>query len=399
MTELRSGVREDDAGLVDYAVVTWRHWRLVGSALGIGLCLAVATSLLLPRIYVSTATLIAPKEGTNTGLLGGLAVMSGLVQQAPTVSVPSLTPNRDMLVSILKSRTMAKALVDRHRLRERYRSRYVEDAIKVLDDRVRVLVSKEGVISVRVEDTDPQVAADMANFYVDELDRLVARYGMSEAGNQHSFLTTQLAHARAALDGAEEKLRSFQEKHRAVALQEQTRGAIEAAARLKGEIMLAEVQLQVFRNFATESNPETIALRGRIDELRRQLMKLESSDGVLRAAGQRDQRDFTVPLPKVPEVGIELARLMRDVKVQETLVVLLTQQNEQARIAEAKDLPVVQILDRAVPADRQARPRLRLNLAIGGATGLFFGIFLAFFVDYISSYRNRLKRLPEAGAN
>jgi uncharacterized protein involved in exopolysaccharide biosynthesis len=294
---------------------------------------------------------------------------------------------------------MAKALVDRHRLRERYRSRYVEDAIKVLDDRVRVLVSKEGVISVRVEDTDPQVAADMANFYVDELDRLVARYGMSEAGNQHSFLTTQLAHARAALDGAEEKLRSFQEKHRAVALQEQTRGAIEAAARLKGEIMLAEVQLQVFRNFATESNPETIALRGRIDELRRQLMKLESSDGVLRAAGQRDQRDFTVPLPKVPEVGIELARLMRDVKVQETLVVLLTQQNEQARIAEAKDLPVVQILDRAVPADRQARPRLRLNLAIGGATGLFFGIFLAFFVDYISSYRNRLKRLPEAGAN
>ena len=381
-----------DGGLIDYALVVWRHRRLVGGVLAVGLCLTALVSLLLPRMYESTATLIAPKEGPNTGLLGSLAVVTGLVQQTPNMSVPSLTPNRDMLVSILKSRTMAQTLITRLRLQERYGARYMEDAIRKLEDHVRILVSKEGVISVRVEDTEPQVAADIANLYLDELDRLVGRYGTSEAGNQRSFLTTQLAQARVGLDSAEEKLRRFQEKNRAVALQEQTRGAIEAAARLKGEIMLAEVQLQVVRNFATESNPDTVALRRRIEEMRRQLVKLESSDGVMRGIGQREQGDFTVPLPKVPEVGIELARLTRDVKVQETLVLLLTQQNEQARIAEAKDVPIVQILDRAVPAERHARPRLRINLAIGGVTSIFVGIFLAFLIDYVRNYKSRRDR-------
>jgi tyrosine-protein kinase Etk/Wzc len=381
-----------DGGLIDYALVVWRHLRLVGGVLAVGLCLTALVSLLLPRMYESTATLIAPKEGPNTGLLGSLAVVTGLVQQTPNMSVPSLTPNRDMLVSILKSRTMAQTLITRLRLQERYGARYMEDAIRKLEDHVRILVSKEGVISVRVEDTEPQVAADIANLYLDELDRLVGRYGTSEAGNQRSFLTTQLAQARVGLDSAEEKLRRFQERNRAVALQEQTRGAIEAAARLKGEIMLAEVQLQVVRNFATESNPDTVALRRRIEEMRRQLVKLESSDGVMRGIGQREQGDFTVPLPKVPEVGIELARLTRDVKVQETLVLLLTQQNEQARIAEAKDVPIVQILDRAVPAERHARPRLRINLAIGGVTSIFVGIFLAFLMDYVRNYKSRRDR-------
>ena len=393
MTGLHDG-RADrvDGGLVDYAIVVWRYRWLVMSVLAAGLCLSAAVSLLSSKMYEATATLIAPKEGTSSGLLGNLAVVSGLVQQAPNVSVASMTPNRDMLVSILKSRTMAQSLVSRFRLQDRYRARYAEDAIRTLEDRVRILVSKEGVISVRTEDTDPQISADMANFYINELDRLVARYSTSEAGNQRAFLTEQLAHAKVALDGAEEKLRRFQEQNRAIALQEQTRGAIEATGRLKGEIMAAEVQLQVIRNFATESNPEIIAIRGRIEEMRRQLTRMESDDGALHGQTQRGKREFAVPLPKVPEVGIELARMTRDVKVHETLVTLLIQQTEQARIAEAKDLPMVQALDRAVPAERPSRPRLRLNIAIGGVTGIFVGIFLAFLADYVENWRRGQRR-------
>jgi len=389
MSERHDGaVDRVDAGLVDYAIVVWRRRWLVMSVLAAGLCLSAVVSLLMPRVYEATATLIAPKEGTSSGLLGTLAVMSSLAQQTPNVAVPSLTPNRDMLVSILKSRTMAQALVTSLRLQERYHARYAEDAIRTLEDRIQILVSKESVISVRAEDSDPQIAADMANFYVKELDRLVARYGTSEAGNQRSFLTAQLAQAKVALDGAEEKLRRFQEQNYAVALQDQTRGAIEAAARLKGEIIAGEVQLQVMRNFATESNPETIALRGRIEEMRRQLKQMESGgDGLVRGQKQLTQRDFVVPLPKVPEIGTELVRLTRDVKVQETLVVLLTQQAEQARIAEAKDLPMVQALDRAVPAERPSRPRFRLNVAMGGVTSIFVGLFLAFLVEYVKNVR------------
>jgi uncharacterized protein involved in exopolysaccharide biosynthesis len=173
-------------------------------------------------------------------------------------------------------------------------------------------------------------------------------------------------------------------------LQEQTRGAIEAAARLKGEMMAAQVQLQVMRNFATDANPELVALRRRIEEMNRHLTQMQYGDGEARQPVDRgERRDFTVPFARVPELGLELARLTREVKIQETLVTLLTQQVEQARITEAKDLPIVQVLDQAVPADRHSRPRLGLNLIISGATSLFCGIFLAFVVEYVQGTSRR----------
>jgi uncharacterized protein involved in exopolysaccharide biosynthesis len=358
-------------------------------------CLAAVVVTLVvtirePRVYRSTATLLVPKETMGGGLLGGLAV-SGVARELPGFSIPSLTPNRDLLLSVLKSRTMAQAVVERFGLQARYHAKYMEDAIVALQAGVSMTASKEGVITVAVTDTDRVLAAQMANFYLDELDRLVARFGTGEAGRQRGFLTEQLARAHAELDGAEDGLRRFQERNRAIVLQEQTRGAIEAAARLKGEIMAAEVQLQVMRNFATDANPEVVSLRRRIGEMNRQLSQMQYGDGPGRKAGpSRDGRDFMVPFSRVPEVGLELARFMREVKVQETVVSLLTQQIEQAKIAEAKDLPVVNVLDRGVPAERPVPTRLRLKLSVACATGLFAGIFLALAIERVKALSPRM---------
>src|SRR3989441_11371365 len=156
-----------------------------------------------------------------------------------------------------------------------------------------------------MEDIDSGEAAEIANFCVERLDRLVAQYSTGEAGKQRMFLTQQLARAKADLEVGEQALRGFQERNRAIVLQEQTRGAIESAARLKGEIMASEVQLQVMRNFATEANPEMVALRRRIDEMKRQLAQMQYGDNAPRSQTlANDRRDFTVPFPKVPEVGI-----------------------------------------------------------------------------------------------
>lgn len=173
---------------------------------------------------------------------------------------------------------------------------------------------------------------------------------------------------------------------------EQARGAIEVAARLKGEIMASEVQLQVMRNFATEANPEVIRLRRRIGELKRQLAQAQYSAGLdLPAVTENPghpQKEIYVPAAKLPQLGLELARLTRDLKVQETVYTLLTQQLEQAKIAEAQDTPVVQVLDRAVPPIYKSKPKIKLNMALVGAVSLFLGIFLAFFLEYIQRQRS-----------
>jgi uncharacterized protein involved in exopolysaccharide biosynthesis len=381
--------RPYDATIVDYAQVIWRRRASVLTVLAIALFIASVLTVVLPKKYEAIASLITPRENAASGLLGGLATASGLLQQMPpSMSPPSLVPNRDLIVGVLKSRAVAQAVAERFGLMARFNLRYAGDGVKRLQDATTVSISREGVVSVVVEDTDPKLAADMANFYVEEVDRRVAQYSMSEAGRQRGFLTQQLARAKTDLDEAEQALRRFQEQNRAIVLQEQTRGAIEAAARLKGEILAAQVQLQVMRNFATDANPEVVSLRRRIDEMNRQFTQMQY--GVANAQDADDKRrsrDFTVPFAKVPEVGLELARLTRDVKIQETLVALLTQNMEQARLGEARDLPVAQVLDRAVAPDRHARPRLSVNLAIGGAVGLGLGCLLAFVSEARSGVR------------
>src|SRR5262245_45375776 len=176
MSDLRPDRRLDAVGLessdavpvVSFMVVLWRRRRLIAliaiiTVLGAGLWAVTA-----PKMYESTATLVAPKESTGSGMFGGLVVASGLLQQVPgMLSLPSLTSNRDLLVSVLKSRTMAQLVLERFGLQSRYRERYQEDAIKTLQRNTMVSLTREGVIAVKVEDTDPQVAAAMANFYVE----------------------------------------------------------------------------------------------------------------------------------------------------------------------------------------------------------------------------------------
>jgi len=397
MTDASAPHDLEEVNVLDYLRLFRRYRWLLVVIWAVVIGAAVVYSIVMPKVYESTATLLTPKETTGTaGWLGSLAA-SVPAQGVPGLSNISTSQNRDLLIAVLKSRTMAQMVVGRFGLQERYHARYNEDTIKALQDRMNISFAREGTISLRIEDTDPQMAAEMANFFVDQLDRVVSRLGTGEASRQRVFITEQLARAKTDLGGGEETLRRFQERNRAVVLQEQTRGAIEGAARLKGEIMAAEVQLQVTRNFATDANPDIIAIRRRIDEMKRQLGQMQYGDdnaSVSRPSPpDSDRREIYVPVARVPGVGLELARHTREVKVQETLVSLLTQQLEQAKIAEAKDLPVVQIMDRAVPAERHSRPKLRLNVAIAVVVSLLVSVFLVFFVDYIRNLARRARVL------
>jgi tyrosine-protein kinase Etk/Wzc len=268
------------------------------------------------------------------------------------------------------------------------------DAIKRLLNSTTVSLSKEGIISVKVEETDPQLATDIANFYVANLDQMLARFATTEASKQRAFIAERMTETERELRRAEGALRQFQETNKVIALQEQARGAVETAAQLKGEIMASEVQLEVMRKFATDANPEVIKLRQRIEEMKRHLAQMQYGKGWVLPAENRNpgepRNEIHIPFAQVPELSLELARLMRDVKVQETVYTLLTQQLEQAKIAEARDMPTVQTLDQAVPADRKSKPKIRFNMAIAGITSLFSGILLAFVLEY----RAGLKQWP-----
>ncbi len=401
MDEGRSRRRFDDeeVHLLDYWRVVRKHVRLIVVLYIITVLATMGYSLWLPKIYESTATILAPDERGASGLgLATALAASGIAQAVPGLSMPSLTPQRDIFVTMLKSRTMAEDVVQRFDLQERYQAPFLSDAIRRLYGMTTVTLSKDGVISVKVQETDPQLAAAIANFYVAHLDQMITRFATTEASKQRVFIADRLTETERELHGAEQALRQFQETNKVIALQEQARGAVETAAHLKGEIMASEVQLEVMRKFATDANPEVVKLKQRIQEMKRHLSGMQYGKGWVLPAENRNpgepRNEIYIPFAQVPELGIELARVMRDVKVQETVYTLLTQQLEQAKIAEARDMPTVQALDKAVPADRKSKPKIRFNMAVAGITSLFVGILLAFFIEYVAG----LKQSPLAHA-
>ena len=381
---------EEEINLLDYWRVIWKYRWLTGILCSTSVLAALIFGLLSPKIYESRVTILSPRETGSGGLLSALGA-AGIAQQIAGVSIPSLVPNRDLLISVLKSRLIAKDVVERFNLKERYKTIALEEVVEAAKNIPKVSATKEGLIEIKVEDTDPKMAADMANFYVERLDGLVSKFGTTAVSRQRRFIAEQLEKTGKELKAAEEELRAFQEKNRAVSIGQQASGAIEAAAGLKGEIVASEVQLQVMRNFATESNPDVIRLTRRIGELKRQLGQAQYSAGLdlpaLTDNPGHPQKEIYVPTAKMPKLGLELARLTRDLKVQETVYTLLTQQFEQAKIAEAQDSPVVQVLDRAVPAIYKSKPKIKLNMALAGAVSLFLGIFLAFLLEYVERQR------------
>lgn len=383
-------IASDSASLFDYWDVLVARRTLIASLCFIAVAASLAISLLLPNIFESTASVLPQLESKEGGMLAALLTSpaAGGMAQNLGLGLPSLpTTPTDVFVSILKSRVMADDVIAKFNLMDRYREKTMVDTRKELEDHLRITVTKEKVIKVAVEDIDPQIAADMANFYVANLDRVNRTVTVSKAGQNRAFIERRLAETVESMAKAEEALRDFQTKNKTVAVEAQAKVMIEAAAILQGRITAQEVQLQVMGSYLSPDNPDLARIRSNVEELKKQLTIMGSGkDGKGVVLGDRLHPAMT----NVPDLALQFGRLFRQVKVQETLFTLLTSQHEQAKIAEARDTPTVQVLDPAVPADKRSRPRLLLNLAVACVLSLVVGVFLAFFLDY----RTRVRQIP-----
>jgi uncharacterized protein involved in exopolysaccharide biosynthesis len=378
---------DDEVNLLDYWRVIWKRRWLIGGVSLAAVLSAMVVSFQMPKIYESTATLLPQIDSKEGGGLGALLAASGAggAAQSLGISLPGApaTP-MDIFAAMLKSRVMADEVIKRFDLMTVYEAQAMEDARKALAGNTKITVTKEKVIKIVVEDESPQRAADIANFYVSNLDRLNRTLNVSKAGQNRAFIEKRLAETQVALVKAEETLKEFQTSKRAVAVEAQSSAMIQAAAVVQGQIMAQEVQLQVMGSYLSPGNPELARVRSSLDELKKQLLFLESGRG---GKGMLPGDRLHPAMITVPGLALDYGRLLRELKVQETLYTLLTSQYEQAKLQEARDTPTVQVLDPAIPAERKSKPSIRLNMMIAGVSALFVGIFLAFFLEYLGRIR------------
>jgi tyrosine-protein kinase Etk/Wzc len=378
----------NDISLLDLLIVFVERKRIVLWITGTFALLAIVISLLLPFRYTATVTLMPPQQnismaaalGSQLGNLGGMASLAG-------GGLGIKNPN-DMYISMLRSRTVEDSMVQRFGLMKEYKQRYESGARGIFEAHTVVDGSgKDNLIHISVEDHDPHRAAELANGYVEQFRDLSQHLAITEASQRRVFFERELEQAKDNLANAEEALKQTELSTGVIQPDSQARALIESAATLRAEITAREVQIQGMQTYATGQNSQLVEAQKELESLRAQLAKLGGSE-------DGSSGEFMLPKGRVPEAGMEYVRKLRDVKYYETIFDILARQFETAKLDEAKEGSLIQVIDPAIVPDRRSFPKRGLIVIATTVAGFILGVSIAL----VQAALARLKDDPAAAA-
>jgi len=329
-------------------------------------------------------TVLPPEKNSQMGGLSSL--LGGNMDISNLITGGMIGSNSQLFSEILKSRSAAEYVIKKHNLIAFYGADNMFEAVKKLSNNLNIEVSKEGILKLEVNVsthlfpifTDERknvrkLSADLSNSYIEALDIINRNKLTSKAKQAREYIEGQIIITKGLLDSVETQLMSFQKSNKTFSLPEQVKSAIDAAAKIKAEIVTTEIELGMVQSNLKEDNRTLIALRSKLEQLREQYNKMEMGS-----------QDYLVSFKEVPQLGKELASLLREVRIQNEVYLLLQQQYYKEKIQENKDLPTIDILDAAIPPQKPVGPRIIFSTVLGG-------VFVFVFVSMIFIYSEQKK--------
>jgi uncharacterized protein involved in exopolysaccharide biosynthesis len=365
---------EEEINLLDYYKVIKKRWKIIFYIFIISVISTIVVSFKLPKIYQAKSVIFVQ---------GGTGGISSLVANLPIpVDISGITGggSSDYLVALLKSENLREKIIKKIKLdknkffvdpKEKITR---EKILKKLQDSTKIQDDKKGTITIIVETKNPSLSAEIANCYVDVLRGSIH----TQATENREFIEKQLKNTKEKLKIAEENLKKFQEKNKIISTDKEVEKLIENYAELQSQKTANEISLReteaLLKSTGNISDlmkleAEKVSLQTRVREINNAISQLEN--------------EFL----KIPEKGLELARLLREVKVQNTIFEMLTQQYELAKINEQKEDIKFQVIDRAYPPEKHIKPNKKINVMLSAVVSLFIGIFIAFFLEYLENIK------------
>lgn len=380
------GTGRESFSLFWLLATTGREKNIIAWALFIALAAGLAIAFALPPLYTSR-TVVLPSVPTNS--MTGVAASLGAL--AASAGVPSSQrSNEELYTGLLKTESIASALEERFKLRDRYAKERSVDARKLLAVRTRVTSDrKSSLISIEVQDRDPTVASQLANAYVEELRVLLAGLALTEAQRRRQFFEQQVNRAKESLGKSELAIKHAQESYGLQSIDSQTQASIETAVQLRVQIVTREAQLQAVRAYAGPDNSELKRLIAELSAVKNQLNKLE---------GRTQSPQPSTAGTSDPRKALEGVRLYRELKYHEAVYAGMLQQLQLATVDEARDAPLLQQVDVAIPADRKSWPSRTRIVLIAIFIGLIAGVLVALLRNFSRDpdVRHRLGALIDA---
>lgn len=364
-----ASLKKQEFGFLDIVRILLAGKRIV---LGCALVFAAVATLVVFLVrpsYTARATFLPPPQPTSgsTMLLGQLAALGG----AGSSSIGALKDPSLVYIGILESRTVADGLIRQFDLQKIYKVKKLSKAEKTLAKHTNYIPGKDTLVTVTVEDHDPQRASAMANAYLAELQQQNNRLALTDAAQRRVFFERQLDEEKNRLADAEVDLARTQEQTGLIRPGSQAELQIVTIAQTRAAIASREIELSSLNRGATEENPEVVRLRSEIAALQAQLNKLQNS------SLQPKPGNIQVPSAKVPELTLLYVRKEREMKYHQALYEMLLHQLEAARLDEARSAPLIQIVDYAVVPDSRSWPPRTLLIIIAAIVGLILGVAFA----------------------
>jgi capsule polysaccharide export protein KpsE/RkpR len=362
---LEPSAPESARSFIEIATELARRKRFLAAlTLGAGV-LGAAVSLILPLRFTAETRILPPQQQAQSSaaiLLSTLAGgNSGLGSLASAAGVSLKTPN-DLYIGMLKSRPVSDAMIRRFDLIKVYGAKDMYDARLALKKKTDIVAEKDGMISIAVEDRDKARAAAMANGYVEELRNLTKGLAITEASQRRLFYEDQLKQAKDELAVAEIALKQAQEKSGMIQLDAQAKAIIEGIGELRARIVAKQVEVQALRSYSTEQNAQLNIAESELAGMQSELKRLEQTNG---------SSVFDLSLKNIPEAGMAYIRATREFKYRETLYELMAKQYEIARLDEARDAALIQVVAPAIEPERKSFPPRTLITLLSAFTGLF----------------------------
>jgi len=371
---------EADTPIIGALVVLLRHKKLIGVVATLTTCIAALGILFWPPWYVSQAVILPPQQPQSSMAAFASGAMGGIAGGMGSLGLKNPV---DLYIGVLKSRTLSDDIIAEFHLQQVYKKARLSGARAVLKSRVTFVGSKESFITIAVTDRDPARATAMANAFVEALYKQNSRLALTGAAQKRLFFEQQLAAEKDALAKAEIDLKATQQSTGLLVPTGQAEVLIHSGAQLRAEIASHEVQLQAMHEYATDENPQVKTLKTEISALERQMAQVEASGN----PGSK----LEVSGARLPQATLEYIRKVREVKYHETLFELIAKQYEVARIDEAREAPLIQVIDRAVMPDRPSGPGRRLLLLGAAGVGLALGCLSAFASEILGRFRVGLR--------
>jgi uncharacterized protein involved in exopolysaccharide biosynthesis len=366
-----------DGNWIANASLLWNHrYAVVRVAVG-SLIAGLILAFSMPKHYESSARIMPPDQSSSGGgaliaalagrSMGGLGSLGGLAGNLLGSHNTSA-----LFVELLHSGTITGHLIDRFNLQHSYHKRYRVDTAKYLVRHTSVVDDKKsGVITITVDDTNPVRARDLAQAYLDELNEMVTQTSTSSAHQERLFLEHRLESVKKELEHAQLALSEFSSTHTTIDIKEQTHAMVDAAAKLQGQLIVGQSETDSLKQIYGDQNVRVRAAEARVTALQHQLAKMSGtseqlpveSDSNSRLMIANEAKELYPPLRQLPRLAVPFEDLYRTVRVEEAIFELLTQEYEMARIQEAKDVPVVGVIDPpGIPEKKSSPPRLLVAL-------------------------------------